>query len=58
MPKAINKLALKKKLYAERERLMHELMHPNVPLELRKAHNQSLQAINDMIDICVARNRF
>ena len=54
----LKKLELKKKLYAERERLMNELMHANVPLEVRKANNQSLQAINDMIDICVARNRF
>ena len=54
----LNKLELKKKLYAERERLMKELMKANEPLEVRQANNHSLQAINDMINICVARNRF
>ena len=53
-----SKLALKHKLYAERERLMKELMKSNEPLEVRKANNQCLQAINECIDICVARNRF
>ena len=54
------KLELKKKLYAERDRLTSELMKPEVvnDLSLRKAYNQSLQAINDMINICLARNRF
>ena len=52
------KLELKRRLYAERDRLMNELMKQNIPLEVRKANDQSLQSINAMIDICVERNRF
>ena len=56
----LKQLELKRKLYAERERLMKELMKPEVVnnLEIRRIYNQSLQAINDLIDVCVARNRF
>ena len=52
------KITLKQKLQCEREKLMLTLLKKDLEPNMRSIYEQSLQSINDIIAICVERNRF
>lgn len=52
-----NKLALKNKLYAQKEEVTERLLK-NPDLRERQLLNERLNGINELIDICLKRNRF
>lgn len=60
MPKGLEKaLLLKRKLYGTKKHLREKLQdNPNMSLEQRKIYDKWLNNINEIIDICIDRNRF
>ena len=60
MPKGLEKsLLLKRKLYGTKKELRDKIQrNQNMPLEEAKIYNEWLNNINEIIDICIDRNRF
>lgn len=60
MPKGLEKsLLLKRKLYGTKKHLREKLQEDaKLSLEQRKIYDKWLNNINEIIDICIDRNRF
>lgn len=60
MPKGLEKsLLLKRKLYGTKRQLREKLQEkPNMSLEQVKIYHKWLDNIDELIDICLDRNRF